>query len=197
MGARFARNLNFNPRESGGMRRSGKLDSLAEFHLIAEYPGNYDRFQIFEPYVGRPSSHPDTVGIQVGLFEHVLIRSRECIVPATGYEFKVKFHIFPNTFDVMVVSPFRSVEVRVCLLIGCLTRCSFVRDPIHRIRWSEHHINSSAVRFPPRNLLSILFVGENDAAVVLCFKVVVSRGGIGHAAIPKLLSETLPLLVGI
>jgi hypothetical protein len=36
------------------MRRCGELDSIAEFHSIADHAGNHECFQIFERYLGRP-----------------------------------------------------------------------------------------------------------------------------------------------
>jgi hypothetical protein len=49
----FPRYLNVDPCQSGGLRRRGELDSMAEFHLIANDLRNHDCFQIFEPHFGR------------------------------------------------------------------------------------------------------------------------------------------------
>lgn len=191
MGASFAKDLNIDPRQSGGMGRCGELDSMAEFHVIEDDPSGYDCFQIFEPYLGL--WHLENVGIQVGLFEQKLVLWRERIVPVAGHEFKVKFHIFPDAVDVTVVPSPGRVEVSVCVSVGCLTCCSLVRDQIHRIRWSEQHINSPTVRFPPckltatSKLTAILFVGENDTPVVFGFEI----GVFSRAAIPKLFNKLL------
>jgi hypothetical protein len=45
-------------------------------------------------------------------------------------------------------------------------------------------------------LTAVLFISEDNAAVVFCLGIVVQRNGIGSAAMPKLLNELVPLLVG-
>ena len=79
MGAGFARDLNMDSRQSRGMRCCGELDSMAEFHLVADHPGDDECLQVFEPYLRRPfgdhiqlyvlGCHWETVGFQVGPFE--------------------------------------------------------------------------------------------------------------------------------
>src|SRR5712664_591887 len=76
--------------------------------------------------------------------------------------------------------------------------CRSIRVFIYRFGWSEDHIESSTVRFPPcEEFAAILFIGEGNAAVELSFEVVIHRNRIHSAAIPKLLNELLSLFVGI
>jgi len=107
-------NLNADSRQSRGMRRCGELDSVDEFHLIADHAGNHERFQIFEPYLvgpfGAAHAQPYVFGrywerirIRLGLTNQISISVWEYIVLVTGDVLKVDLYVFADPFDVVVV----------------------------------------------------------------------------------------------
>ena len=89
LGTSVARNFNFDSHQRGRMRRCGELDSIAEFHLIADYAGNHERFQILEPYLGRPFRADAQVGIRLGLTNQISISVLENVVAIAGDVLKV------------------------------------------------------------------------------------------------------------
>src|SRR6266576_4740624 len=113
MGTGFARDLNVDSRQSRGMRGCGELDSIVEFHLIADHTGNHECFQIFEPNLARPfgatrvqpyifGRHGEWGRVRLGLTNQVSISVWENIVVVTGDVLKVYFHVLANPFDVVV-----------------------------------------------------------------------------------------------
>ena len=152
MGAGFARDLNVDSRQSRGMRGWGELDSIVEFHLIADHTGNHERFQIFEPNLARPfgatrvqpsvfGRHGERVRIRPGLTNQISIGVWENIVVVTGGVIKVDLYVLAYPFDVVVVP--------LLYLTRGRSFCRSIRVFIYRLGWSEDHIESSTVRFPP------------------------------------------------